>query len=137
NDEVRSLISRALSFCERVRRYSDLEPCGTDPPRVSSRDRAGLEMHTIGSRRQGYVEPVVDEHPGSVWPRYFEDSPHELLQLSCSEVGLADLHEINSARGGLASTLELRQVVRPVRTAAERPSICDQIEQQRLQRQEV
>jgi hypothetical protein len=84
----------------------------------------------VSACREGYVKPVVDQDSGSVRPGSLDYGAHELLQPLCGEVWLAHLHKIDSPGCSLANELQLRTVVWPVRTVAERQSICDQVQQQ-------
>lgn len=80
-------------------------------------------MHAVSAGGQRNIEPVVDQHPGAVGTRNFQDRRHEIAQFVGGKVFFANLNQLAAGPGRSPDGLEL------IFTAEESSAVGYQIEQ--------
>ena len=88
-------------------------------------------MNAISARREGDIEPVVDEHACAGGPRGVDGGTREVAQPPGGEVSFANLNQLAAGLRRLADGRELfapLSLIREVRIAAERSAVGDQVE---------
>ena len=56
-------------------------------------------MHAVRTRRQRYIEAIVDEHAGRRASHRLDTPPDEVEQLARREIAFPDLNQVDTGHG--------------------------------------